>query len=53
MGEAILGHDLVTLSALAAAGATQDPDDGEAGGGEGGAVNRLCIGSGKYIEMCQ
>ena len=41
VGEAILGHDLVTLSALAAAGATQDPDDGKAGGGEGGAVNRL------------
>ena len=41
MGEAILGHDLVTLGALAAAGAAENPDDGEAGGGEGGAVNWL------------
>ena len=43
VGEAILGHNLVTLGALAAAGAAEDPDDGEAGGGEGGAVNRLQI----------
>merc|ERR1711936_384985 len=39
MGEAVLSHDLVTLGALAAAGAAEDPDDGEARGGEGGAVN--------------
>ena len=41
MGEAVLGHDLVALGALAAAGAAQHPHDGEAGGGEGGAVHRL------------
>ena len=43
MGEAVLSHDLVTLGALAAAGAAEDPDDGEARGGEGGAVNWLQI----------
>ena len=43
VSEAVLGHDLVTLGTLAAAGTAEDPDDGEAGGGEGGAVNRLQI----------
>ena len=43
MGEAVLSHDLVTLGALAGSGAAEDPDDGEARGGEGGAVNWLQI----------
>ena len=41
VSEAILGHDLVTLSSLAAAGASQDPDYGQARGSQGSAVNRL------------
>ena len=41
VSEAVLGYDLVALSPLAAAGATQHPHDGQAGGSEGGAVDRL------------
>ena len=50
VGEAIFGHNLVTLGPLATAGAAEDPDDGEARGGEGGAVNRLQISSVKYFD---
>ena len=41
VSEAVLGHDLVALSSLATAGAAEDPDDGQAGGGEGRAVDGL------------
>ena len=41
VSEAILGHDLVTLSSLAAARASKDPDYGQARGSQGSAVNRL------------
>ena len=41
MSVAILGHDLVALSSLATTGSTKDPDNGEARGGQGTAVNRL------------
>ena len=41
VSEAILGHNLVTLSSLPTAGASQHPDDGQTGGSEGGTVDRL------------
>merc|ERR1711953_1311762 len=40
VSEALLGHNLVTLSSLPTAGTSQHPDDGQAGGSEGAAVNR-------------
>ena len=53
MGEPVLGHDLVALGALAAAGAAQHPDDGQAGGGEGGAVHRLQHTRLRYLCYCE
>ena len=41
VSEAILGHNLITLGTLATPRATKDPDNGQAGGGEGAAVNWL------------
>ena len=41
VSEAILGHDLVTLSSLPTAGASQHPDDGQTRGSQGGTVDRL------------
>ena len=50
VSEAVLGHDLVALSPLATAGATQHPHDGQAGGSEGGAVDRLKHDMGNMAE---
>ena len=41
VSEAILGHDLVTLSSLPTAGASQHPDDGQTRGSQGRTVHRL------------
>ena len=36
-----LGNNLVALGSLATAGTSEHPDNGEAGGGQSGAVNGL------------
>ena len=41
VSEAVLGDNLVALSSLAAAGAAQDPDDGQLGIPQRGLVNVL------------
>ena len=41
MGEAVLGHDLVALGALAGSGASQDPDHRQLGVPQRGLVDVL------------
>jgi len=40
VGEAVLGHDLVALGALATTRSSENPDDGQARGSQGGAIHR-------------
>ena len=43
-----LGNNLVALGSLATAGTSEHPDNGEAGGGQSGAVNGL---GGAYFRL--
>ena len=48
MSEAILGNNLVTLGSLSTARSSKDPDNGQARGGKGRAVDGLEL---KMLEV--